>query len=136
MKKTVIVICCLCLILGAYSLFYSQEEEKPPAEAETIQTQLTPPYNPAGRRDPFRDLLGGRDVQPTSLAAGVPQMSVDDVILTGIVKVRGEYTAIINDGQGFPYYIKEGEKLVDGFVLKIEESRVVFRKTHERGLPL
>ena len=80
--------------------------------------------------------MGGRDVRTPTYVEGVPQIYIDDVVLVGIVKTQGQYTAIVNDGQGFPYYIKEGAKFADGFVRQIEASRVIFRKTHERGMPL
>ena len=137
MKRIIIIFSCLCLIYGgSSSLFFAQEEEAVDVKTPQIKEKRPASYNPAGRRDPFRDLLGGRDVQTSTYADGVPQMYIDDVILIGIVRARGELTAIINDGQGFPYYIKEGEKFADGFVQLIEDSRVIFRKTHERGLPL
>lgn len=124
------------LILCGSSLFSSQESETQEAVSLQIQVEQSPTYNPAGRRDPFRDLLGGRDVRTPTYVDGVPQIYIDDVILIGIVKARGKLTAIINDGQGFPYYIKDGDKFADGFVQVIEESRVIFTKTHERGIPL
>ena len=93
-------------------------------------------YNPQGRRDPFRDLLAGREVKEKGLVKGVPQMSINDVVLIGIVESKGKYTAIINGPQGFPFFIKVGDKFSDGFVLSIKESQVVFRKTRERGIPL
>lgn len=126
-KRLILLLSCLCLFVGgsSSSLFFSQEKD----------IQLSS-YNPAGRRDPFRDLLGGRDAQKPAYVEGVPQIYIDDVVLVGIVRARGELTAIINSDLGFPYYIKEGEKFADGFVRLIEDSRVIFSKTHERGIPL
>jgi len=126
------------LILCGASLFFSQEKETNSQEviSPQVKTDQVPTYNSGGRRDPFRDLLGGRDVQTPTYVDGVPQIYIDDVILIGIVKTRGKLSAIINGGPGFPYYIKDGEKFADGFVLVIEKSRVIFRKTHERGIPL
>lgn len=140
MKRTrtriILFFLCFSVILCGSSLFFSQEKEIQETISPQIQDKQTSTYNSAGRRDPFKDLLGGRDVQTPTYVEGVPQIYIDDVILFGIVKARGVLTAIINDGQGFPYYIKDGEKFADGFVHVIEESRVIFRKTHERGIPL
>ena len=136
MKRIIFFFSCLCLILGGSSSFFSQEKETQEANTPQVQKKLSPSYNPAGRRDPFLDLLRERDVQTSASIDGIPQIYIDDVVLIGIVKARGQLTAIINGGQGFPYYIKTGEKFADGFVRLIEESRVIFRKTHERGRPL
>ncbi len=123
MKRIILFLSCLCLILGGSSIFFSQD------------TRL-PSYNPAGRRDPFRDLLGNSDIDTPAAIEGVPQIYINDVVLIGIVKARGTFTAIVNSGLDFPFYIREGEKFADGFVRSIEESRVIFRKTHERGMKL
>ena len=94
------------------------------------------PYDPVGRRDPFRDLLAGREITETETAEGLPQMSIDNVNLIGIVKIEGKFIAIINSSKGFPFNIRVNDRLADGFVLSIEERRVVFRKTKERGITL
>ena len=72
----------------------------------------------------------------TGISDGVANMAIDDVVLIGITKVRGKLNAVINGPQGFPETIKTGDKFADGFVLSIHESKVVFRKTRERGVPL
>lgn len=93
-------------------------------------------YDPAGRRDPFRDLLMGKDTKEKNWLAGIPQISIDDIVLTGIVKGKGRFTAIISGPEGFPYFIQDGDKFADGFVLSVKESQVIFRKTKEKGIPL
>jgi len=108
------------------------EAEKPPAY---ILQPRAPLYDPAGRRDPFKDLLGGSQTKERSSAEG-PEMSVDDLRLVGIAKYRGKLYALVNGPQGFPYKITEGDKFSDGFVLKITTDSVTFRKTSEKGLRL
>lgn len=93
-------------------------------------------YNPAGRRDPFRNLLAGGEVQDKLLKGGISQMSIDDIVLIGIVKIKGNFSAIINGPQGFPYTVEEGNKFADGHILSIDGSKVTFRQTKERGVPL
>jgi Tfp pilus assembly protein PilP len=63
-------------------------------------------------------------------------MSIDDTTLVGIVKTKQKLTAIVSGPQGFPYFIKAGDKFADGYVLSINDYQVVFRKTNERGIPL
>ncbi len=95
-----------------------------------------PEYKRAGRKDPFRDLLAGRDSQRETTPSGKPEIYIDDVTLIGIVRTRGKFTAVVTGPQEFPLFIKVGKIFFDGFVLSIQESRVVFRKTKERGFPL
>ena len=93
-------------------------------------------YVPGNRRDPFRDLLAGRDIPDKTAGGGIGQMSVAEVSLIGIVKHGARLTAIITATHGFPYFIKAGDKFADGHVLSINIDRVVFRQTRERGIPL
>jgi len=138
MKKTIILLI-LSSLLWLNSLSFSTQEEnknQPNEKPSNILKKNSISYNPAGRRDPFRDLLAGKELKEGSLAEGVNQMSLDDVILIGIVKAKGRLTAIINGPKGFPFYLHTGEKFADGFVLSIKDSEVIFRKTKERGIPL
>ncbi|MGD2295221.1 MAG: hypothetical protein PVF22_05235 [Candidatus Aminicenantes bacterium] len=136
MKRAITFLICLSLYTAGTTMTFSQEKAVPEKKASQTLENRVPSYDPAGRRDPFRDLLGGRETRTPTHAEGIPQIYIEDVVLVGIVRARGQFMAIINDGQGFPYNIKEGDKFADGFVRLIEESRVIFRKTHQRGIPL
>ena len=76
------------------------------------------------------------EVPETAGAEGVAGMLINDIVLIGITRVKGKHQAVINGPQGFPFTINVGTKFADGFVLSIHESKVVFRKTRERGVPL
>lgn len=138
MKKILIIIILFCFIFLYIPFVFSQEEKKKTEEKslERPPERQLPAYVPGGRRDPFRDLLGGKEVKETAAVGEEGQLAIDDVVLVGITKAKGKFTAIINDPQGFPHFIKVGHKFSDGFVLKIDESTVVFRKTRGRGVPL
>lgn len=128
----------LVLFLAGLAPVLAQEAPAaPPAEekvpALTVQTGFT--YDPAGRRDPFKNLLSGRDMREKS-AMGESQMAIDDLVLFGIVKNKNVFTALIGMPQGFPMFAKVGDKFTDGYVLSINATQVVLRKTHERGIPL
>lgn len=132
----------LAILLTSFFLFthfiYSQQEEKKPAkELKSSPAQTTlPTYKSEGRRDPFRDLLGGRESKEKENIEGREGLSIDDIVLVGIASYKGEFEAIINDPEGFPYFIRKGDTFLDGFVLTITESQVIFRKTKEKGVPL
>lgn len=107
----------------------------PPETAPVLSVQTGFTYSPQGRRDPFKNLLAGRDLKEKA-AIGDNQMFIDDLVLFGIVKNKNVYTAMIGQPQGFPMFAKVGDKFADGYVLSITETQVVLRKTHERGIPL
>jgi Tfp pilus assembly protein PilP len=106
------------------------------AETETVIPRKLTIYNPKDSRDPFKDLLGGREPDSKPDADGISALSVEELMLTGIIKVQGELIAIIKDPQGFPAYVKEGDRFVDGYVLSIEPAKVTLRKMTMRGIPL
>jgi len=138
MKKTLTLIILFCFIFLYVQPVFSQEEKKK-SEEKSLKSPLEKPpprYVPAGRRDPFRDLLGGQEVREAATTGERAELSIDDIVLVGITSARGKFKAIINDPQGFPHFIEVGHKFFDGFVLSINESQVVFRKTKGRGVPL
>lgn len=137
MKKIILFFLVIGFLSWGAPALSAQEEERP--QEGQILNELqpkAPTYAPAGRRDPFKDLLSGREIKEKAMAGGVAQLSIDDINLIGIVKFKEKLTAIINGPQGFPYYLKVGDKMLDGFVLSMTETQVVFRKTSERGVPM
>lgn len=135
MKKIFSLILVVSLI-GLLPLFAQENPANPkPEEKPALKTAAATNYNPEGRRDPFKDLLGGGEVRDKTGQAG-SQLSIDDLILVGIIKAKTGYTAIVGTSQGFPRFMKVGDAVGDGYVLSITESQVVFRKTSERGIPL
>jgi hypothetical protein len=133
MKKATILILVLCLV-GLLPLLAQENPANPkPEEKPVLRTAGPVAYNAEGRRDPFKDLLGGGDI---TAKTGEGQGAIDDLILIGIIKAKRGYTAVIGAAQGFPRFMSVGDKVADGFILSISATQVVFRKTHERGVPL
>ncbi len=114
-----------------------EEKQEPPAKPPEEMFEKQPAsYTSEGRRDPFKDLLAGSDIEEKGATEGVTSYMIDDIVLIGIVKIKSKYIAIINGPQGFPYKIKVGDKFANGFVLSIDDAKVVFRQTQDRGMPL
>ncbi len=109
------------------------QETAPAPQAIEIQPKV-PLYDSAGRRDPFKDLLGG--TQTKERMAEGNELAISDLRLIGVTKEKGRVYALISGPQGFPYKIKEGDKFADGYVLKITLDGVTFRQTMDRGLRL
>ncbi len=136
MMRAKIVIFLLGL-LTAFSSSTGQEQRKePPDLALTSPPLQLPMYSPEGRRDPFKNILAGKEIKGKTTPSGTPQLYIDDLNLIGIVKHKNQYQAIFSSPHGFPLYFRVGDRISDGFILSISESQVVFRKTNERGLPL
>lgn len=129
-------------VMGLFLLARGQEVQKKEQQEAVVSAQQAlstlPPqasYDPGGRRDPFKDLIGGGRVSGKSSATeGV--LTIDNATLVGIVKTPKGFVAIVSGPHQFPYFLKIGDKLADGYVFQINESQVIFRKTHERGFPL
>ena len=137
MKKRIILWLVAGIIcLGTFPLFAQDVDQSAQLDTKVQIRPRGPTYNPEGRRDPFRDLLAGQDAKDKGKIKGLQQLAIEDAVLIGIVKHKGKLTAIINDAQGYPYYIKTGDNFLDGFVLNVNDSQVIFRKTKERGIPL
>lgn len=86
-------------------------------------------YDPQGRRDPFRSLIG----PAPRLAAGqrpegVPGFMIDEMRLQGIFKTRRGLTAMVNGPDNKGYLIHAGDKVFDGEVIRITPTSVVFRQ--------
>ncbi len=138
-KTTIFIILSVCLFAAFLAPAYSQEKTDPEKAEEPSIKQIQREaytYNPAGRRDPFRDLLAGSEAEEKAGTKAVSEMSIDDVILIGILKIEKNLIGIIRGPQGFPFKINEGDQFNDGFVLTIKERQIIFRKTKNRGIPL
>jgi Tfp pilus assembly protein PilP len=123
-------------VLGPLPLLSQEEAADPQTEVKpALQQRALFAYSPEGRRDPFKDLLGGADLREKT-AADASQMPFEDMKLTGITKTQRGWNAILETSQGFPRIVRIGDKFPDGYILTIDENKVVFRKTHERGIPL
>lgn len=134
MNKTIAAILVLSVI-GLLPLLAQQDPANPKPEEKPVLRATTPvAYNAEGRRDPFKDLLAGAGEGKTPV--GEAQGNIDDLILIGIIKAKRGYTAVVGTTQGFPRFMTVGDRVADGFIESITANQVVFRKTHERGIPL
>lgn len=100
-----------------------QEILEEPSTADTYR------YDPQGRRDPFQSLIGPKQVlQPGQRPAGVPGFLVDELKLQGVLKTRQGLVAMVNAPDNKGYLIRVGDKVLDGEVIRITNSSVVFRQ--------
>lgn len=94
-----------------------------PQGAETYR------YDPQGRRDPFRSLVGpAPKIEPGQRPPGVPGFLIDEMKLTGIVRTKQGIVGVISGPDNKGYLIHVGDKVLDGEVIRITPSSVVFRQ--------
>jgi Tfp pilus assembly protein PilP len=102
------------------------DEDKPPITDVPSEEFL---YKPAGRRDPFWDLLRGKSVRiKREEKEGIAGLLIDELELEGILLKKGEYIALFKGPDGKPYDVKVGANVYDGEVIKIDLNYVVFKR--------
>ena len=102
------------------------DENKPPITEVPSEEFL---YKPAGRRDPFWDLLRGKSVRiKREEKEGIAGLLIDELELEGILLKKGEYIALFKGPDGKPYDVKVGANVYDGEVIKIDLNYVVFKR--------
>ena len=100
-----------------------QEILEEPSTGETYR------YDPQGRRDPFQSLVGpAPKIQPGQRPPGVPGFLIDEMKLQGVVRTRQGLVAMINGPDNKGYLIRVGDKVLDGEVIRITQTSVVFRQ--------
>ena len=100
-----------------------QEILEEPSTGETYR------YDPQGRRDPFQSLVGpAPKIQPGQRPPGVPGFLIDEMKLQGVVRTKQGLVAMINGPDNKGYLIRVGDKVLDGEVIRITQSSVVFRQ--------
>ncbi|HEV7766402.1 MAG TPA: pilus assembly protein PilP [Thermoanaerobaculia bacterium] len=95
-------------------------------EPETADTYR---YDPQGRRDPFRSLIGpAPQLDRGSRPEGLPGFLIDELKLQGIFRTRQGFTAMMNAPDNKGYSVRVGDKVLDGEVVRITANSVVFRQ--------
>ena len=86
-------------------------------------------YDPQGRRDPFRSLIGPAPKTDISQRpSGVPGFLIDEIRLQGVVKTPHGLAAMIAGPDNNGYLVRVGQKTFDGEVIRITQNSVVFRQ--------
>jgi Tfp pilus assembly protein PilP len=88
-------------------------------------------YDPSGRRDPFRSLmdsLNNRKKGPRP--RGIAGMLIGEVDLVGIIQKGKGNIAFFNGSDNKGYFLRIGDTLYDGKIIRITQSSgtVVFRQ--------
>lgn len=112
-------------------------EQPPPAPAPPTDPQAPPSpppnysYNPAGRRDPFQSLIVSRGVAEARPGAtgrrpeGVAGLSVNEIVVRGILQSQGVFLAMVQAPNGRTYTVRPGDQLLDGRIRAITPEALV-----------
>ena len=83
-------------------------------------------YRPGSRRDPFETLINEAKRYDNPIEQRVP--NVEGLRLVGVIESRaGANRALFEDGDGYGYILKSGDKVRNGYVLRVESDRVFFQ---------
>jgi type IV pilus assembly protein PilP len=87
-------------------------------------------YDPQGRRDPFQSLIGPTPkLQDKDRPQGIPGFLIDEIKLQGVLRTHSQgLIAMVNGPDNKGYMVKVGDKCLDGEVIRITPSSVVFRQ--------
>jgi Tfp pilus assembly protein PilP len=115
-----------------------QAGQPPASTAPAAQPPAAPPppagpaenytYDPAGRRDPFLDLLNtGTDARPvvSRRGEGAAGLSVGDISVRGLMQSLGGFYALVQGPDGKTYMMHPGDKLLDGTVKTVNAEGLV-----------
>lgn len=136
-----IVIACAVLVLLLTAMDVgAQDSEKAAAEVQqatvedvtAVEGDLTSAvyiYKPMGRRDPFWDLLRGKNIKNSREAIeGIEGLMIDELDLEGTFFYEDKYKALLKGPDGLPYIVSVGQKVYDGELISIDRFTVVFKK--------
>jgi type IV pilus assembly protein PilP len=86
-------------------------------------------YDPQGRRDPFRSLIGPTpQIKRDNVPPGPAGFMIDEMDLQGVVQTRSGLVAMITGPDNNGYLLRVGDKALDGEVIRITGDSLVFRQ--------
>ena len=124
-----------CLLIGGRATAQTPPPQPPPTQpAGQVPTAAPAPppaegysYDPAGRRDPFVNLLArGADLRPDSRPEGLGGLLINDITVRGIVKTADRFVAMLQAPDNRTYIVRVNDRLFDGTIKAITVDTVVF----------
>ena len=82
-------------------------------------------YQSYGKNDPFRTLVHGRYEQK----GGGELADVNSAKLVGVMWGENDQFALVEDGEGFGYILRVGDRVLNGRVVSIHKNRLTARLT-------
>jgi len=84
-------------------------------------------YHQAGNRDPFATLINDNQTYNSPMEQRIP--NVEGLKLVGVIESPSRETnrALFEDKDGYSYILKSGDKVRNGYVLRVESDQVFFQ---------
>ena len=108
------------------------QPQAPAAATPAPAPQAPPPtetyvYQPAGRRDPFLNLIGsGSEGRATSRRGEGPSgMTLAEISVRGVMQSRGSLVAMIQGPDNKTYIVHQGDKLLDGTIKSVTPQGLI-----------
>lgn len=143
MKKPLILSLILAFIFFL-SIGFAQEQEQQPDSGGAVVSSEEPAslddkvemdmdpnafkYNPMGRRDPFKNLLQGKESTKRAAVEGIAGLTIDELVLEGIVYGKGEFRAYVKGPDNTPYTLRVSDNVYNGKVVEINANAVIFKQ--------
>ncbi|KPL01212.1 MAG: hypothetical protein AMJ91_00730 [candidate division Zixibacteria bacterium SM23_73_3] len=97
-------------------------QSAPQSELSLIPQRKMICYNSGNKRDPFLPLTERRDM---SFGEAPPPL-FENLTLVGVLKDEEGNRALLEDEEGFGYILMSGDRIKNGYVISVEDDRVIF----------
>jgi len=130
-------------VLGAQKTAASTTPKATPASASAAAAPVAPAadvpkpptpdsysYDPAGRRDPFTNLLGvGLDARMASKKGeGASGIAVAEISVRGVMQSRSGLLAMVAGPDNKTYIVHQGDRLLDGSIKTITTQGLIIEQ--------
>jgi Tfp pilus assembly protein PilP len=85
-------------------------------------------YDPAGRRDPFTNLLGGGNGPTSRKGEGPSGIAVAEISVRGVMQSRSGLIAMVQGPDNKTYIVHQGDKLLDGSIKTITAQGLIIEQ--------
>ena len=98
-------------------------------------SEVRPPYDPAGKRDPFKPFIKLMDIPSAGPAPVVvppiQRYSLDQFRISGIVWMSGKPQAMVVDPEGNTYFLGDGDRIgnKEGEILEVRNNGLLVQET-------
>ena len=85
-------------------------------------------YDPAGRRDPFTNLLGAGSGPTSRKGEGPAGIAVAEISVRGVMQSRSGLIAMVQGPDNKTYIVHQGDKLLDGSIKTITAQGLIIEQ--------
>ena len=106
----------------------------PSTAAPAPETAPKPPapenyaYDPAGRRDPFTNLLGAGSGPTSRKGEGPAGIAVAEISVRGVMQSRSGLIAMVQGPDNKTYIVHQGDRLLDGSIKTITAQGLIIEQ--------